>query len=92
VTREEQTERLRERMTNPKKFWKHKDEDWEFAKRRDEFLSIYEKLMRQCDAVPWKVVASDKNWYKEWLISKEVMQVLEEMKPEYPPLVTSMKK
>jgi PPK2 family polyphosphate:nucleotide phosphotransferase len=91
VSQEEQQERLRERMTNPKKFWKHKDEDLENTKRWDEFLDIYSKVISNCDAIPWTVVPSDKNWFKESVISKTVLAALEKIDPKYPELNTSQK-
>ncbi|HEX5002582.1 MAG TPA: PPK2 family polyphosphate kinase [Bacteroidia bacterium] len=91
VSPDEQMERLKERMSNPKKYWKHKDADWEYSKKWNEFMSIYESLFDKCNKIPWTIVPSDKNWYKEYLVGSEVLKALEKMNPQYPPLVTSMK-
>jgi PPK2 family polyphosphate:nucleotide phosphotransferase len=92
VSPEEQKERLKERMTNPKKFWKHKDADWEYAKKWDKFMDIYSTVITKCDNIPWVVVPSDKNWYKEFVIAERVVKALEEIDPSYPPLITEMKR
>ena len=91
VSQEEQKERLTERLTNPKKFWKHKDADWETLKKWDKYMSIYDTLFEKCNAIPWHIIPSDKNWYKEYLIAEKVLEALKDINPKYPPLVTKMK-
>jgi PPK2 family polyphosphate:nucleotide phosphotransferase len=92
VSHDEQQVRLKERMTNPKKFWKHKDEDWENTRHWDDFMEIYSKVINDCDVIPWNIVPADKNWYKENQIAKSVLTALEKIDPKYPPLATEMKK
>ena len=92
VSEDEQKDRLKERMTDPKKFWKHKDSDWETFKKRKAYLEVYDEILEKCDGCKWHVIPSDKNWYKEYLIARVVKEKLEELKPNFPPLVTSMKK
>jgi PPK2 family polyphosphate:nucleotide phosphotransferase len=91
VSKEEQKERLTERMTNPKKFWKHKDSDWENTRQWDQFMEIYETLFEECNDVPWHIIPSDKNWYKEFLVAGKVGDALKKINPEYPSLITKMK-
>ncbi len=90
ISPEEQEERLRERMTDPKKFWKHKDSDWETRKKWDKYLEMYDTILEKCNAVPWNIVPSDKNWYKEYLVADAVHSALLKIKPSYPPLITNM--
>jgi polyphosphate kinase 2 (PPK2 family) len=78
-------------MTNPKKFWKHKDSDWETAKKWDAYMEVYDTIFDKCDTCKWHIIPSDKNWYKEYLMAEVILNALKDMKPEYPPLVTKMK-
>jgi PPK2 family polyphosphate:nucleotide phosphotransferase len=91
ISPEEQEVRLRERMTEPKKFWKHKDSDWDTRKKWKQYLSVYESILNRCNEVPWNVIPSDKNWYKEYLVADKVHEALKKINPEYPPLDTKMK-
>jgi PPK2 family polyphosphate:nucleotide phosphotransferase len=91
VSRKEQEERLKERMTNPKKFWKHKDADWDTRRKWEAYMKIYETLFRKCNVVPWHIIPSDKNWYKEYLVAGVVLDALKKINPKYPPLSTKMK-
>ena len=92
VSKVEQKDRLKERLTNPKKFWKHKDEDWESTKKWDQFMKVYDRVFDKCDDIPWHIIPSDKNWYKEFLVAEKVIDALKRIKPKYPALITTMKK
>jgi PPK2 family polyphosphate:nucleotide phosphotransferase len=87
----EQEKRLRERMTNPKKFWKHRDYDWETRKQWDQYLETYDSIIEKCDTIPWHIIPSDKNWYKEYLVAEKVHEALNKIDPKYPPLVSSIR-
>ncbi|MCR6641448.1 MAG: polyphosphate kinase [Sporocytophaga sp.] len=86
VSKKEQKKRLKERKTNPKKFWKHNDGDWETVKKFDHYLEAYEEIFKQCKAPEWNIIPSDQNWYKEYLVAKKIKETLAEMKLEYPGL------
>ncbi len=91
VSHKEQQERLRERMTNPKKFWKHKDVDWETSKKWDLYMEVYESIFEKCNVSPWHIIPSDKNWYKEYLLAEKVYEALKQIDPKYPDLVTTLR-
>lgn len=92
VSHNEQEERLQERLTNPKKFWKHKDADWETTKKWDKYMQVYERLFETCNVTPWHIIPSDKNWFKEYLMAEKVLDTLIKIDPQYPPLITSFNK
>jgi PPK2 family polyphosphate:nucleotide phosphotransferase len=89
VSKAEQHERLLERKTNPEKFWKHNDGDWETAKKYDKYQEAYSKLFDACNKPEWIIVPADQNWYKEYVISKSIAESLRKLKLEYPKLVTT---
>jgi PPK2 family polyphosphate:nucleotide phosphotransferase len=84
ISRDEQLERLKERKNNPEKFWKHNDEDWRTRRRWDKYMEGYEELMVCCNQPDWIIVPSDQNWYKEYIVSSEVLRVLKKLPLEYP--------
>ncbi len=86
VSKEEQQERLRERMTNPAKMWKYNAKDFEEADRWDEYRRYYEECFKLCDYVPWHIVPSDQNWYKEYYIANELCKLLKSLNMKYPSL------
>lgn len=86
VSKEQQRERLQERVTNPEKHWKHNADDWNKADRYDDMSEIYDDIFTECDRVPWHIIPADQNRYKVNQISKLVLKALEDMKLEWPKL------
>ncbi|MBN8859056.1 MAG: deoxynucleoside kinase [Sphingobacteriales bacterium] len=86
VSPEEQMERLKERTSNPKKMWKYNEKDIEEAKYWDEYMNMYEECFSKCDYIPWHIIPSDQNWYKEYLITKKVYETLKGLNMKYPKL------
>ncbi len=90
VSYEKQEEKLKERMTNPEKFWKHSDGDWETRKHWDKFMGIYENIFERCNEIPWHIIPSDKNWTKLYTVATILRDTLVEMNPELPELETEL--
>jgi PPK2 family polyphosphate:nucleotide phosphotransferase len=90
VSPEEQEERLMERVKEKEKHWKHKDSDWETRKKFPQYLKVYERIFNECNEIPWQIVPSDKNWQKTYMVAKEVLKTLKELKLEWPELQSEM--
>lgn len=86
VSAEEQQERLAERMKDPTKMWKYNKKDFEEAKKRDEYIRVYEECFEYCNRPPWVIVPSDQNWYKEYLIAQTLRDALQGLNMQYPGL------
>jgi PPK2 family polyphosphate:nucleotide phosphotransferase len=86
VSKEEQHRRLTERTHDPRKMWKYNERDFEEAKLWKQYMKYYEDCFEQCSKVPWHIIPSDQNWYKEYLITKEVVSTLKQLKMQYPGL------
>ena len=86
ISKSEQKERLIERKTNPKKFWKHNDEDWDTNHKFGDFMNAYRNIFKNCNNPEWHIIPADQNWYKEYLVAKKVLNTLQRLKLEYPKL------
>ncbi len=86
VSPEEQQERLNERIHDPSKQWKYNEKDFEEAKLWNEYMSAYEDCFERCNDVPWTVVPSDQNWYKEYVVAKQLRDKLVDLKMQFPGL------
>ena len=84
VSQEEQAERLKERAANPQKFWKYKSDDWKTNEKFDEYQKVYQDVLNRCKKPAWTIVPSDQNWYKEYLVVKQIYTTLKAMKLSYP--------
>lgn len=87
VSQKEQLERLEERLSDPRKMWKYNANDIEESKRWPEYMDAYETAFNKCSPeIPWNVIPSDKNWYKEYLIAKKIVETLQALDLKYPEL------
>ena len=90
TSKDEQLERLTERVEIPEKHWKHNDGDWKTREKWDEFRAVYEQIFERCNQPEWHIVPSDRNWEKENYICKTVLEALKNMDLAYPTLDSEM--
>ena len=86
VSQEEQQLRLQERVNEPRKHWKHNQNDFEEAKLWKEHMKVYQDCFNNCNKPEWIITPSDQNWYKEHIIAKSLHQLLTSLKMKYPDL------
>ena len=88
VSKKVQEERLMERIDLREKHWKHKDSDWDTREKFDEYQEVYEKIINNCNAVPWHIVPADTNWQKLYFVADIVLKTLKSLDLEWPELVS----
>jgi len=86
ISPDEQQERLQERMKDPAKQWKYNENDFAEAKLWNEYMDAYEDCFENCGDIPWTIVPSDQNWYKEYVIAKQLRNSLVDLKMQFPGL------
>lgn len=86
ISPEEQHERLMERTEIPSKAWKYNKNDLEERKEWDKYMQMYEDVFEHCNKVPWVIVPSDQNWYKEFVIADTLYRAMKDLKMSYPVL------
>lgn len=86
ISRQEQTERFKERLDTPEKHWKLEESD--FADRRlwPKFQRVYEEVFERTatDYAAWYVVPADHKWYRDVAVAGIVLGALKAMKPKAP--------
>jgi PPK2 family polyphosphate:nucleotide phosphotransferase len=86
ISPEEQQKRLSERIKDPAKMWKYNEKDFEEARLWNTYMQMYEECFANCNDVPWIIVQSDQNWYKEFIIAKNLYDLLKSLNMKYPGL------
>lgn len=84
ISPEEQQERLLERIKDPSKQWKYNENDFMEAKLWNDYMKVYEDAINNCNEIPWTIVPSDQNWYKEYTIAKTVRDTLKNFDMKFP--------
>ena len=86
ISPEEQNARLLERLEDKTKQWKYNEQDLEEAKLWDQYMHAYEDCFNRCNQVPWHIIPSDQNWYKEYLVAQTMLTTLKKLKMRFPGL------
>ena len=86
ISREEQAERLQARLDDPAKRWKFSRGDLAERERWDDYMAAYEEAIERTSVehAPWYVVPADRKWFRNWAVSRIVIESLEAMDPRYP--------
>jgi PPK2 family polyphosphate:nucleotide phosphotransferase len=86
ISKDEQAERLRERVATPEKRWKFNPGDLDDRALWDDYMAAYETMVARCSTAhaPWHVIPADRNWVRNAAIARIVRETLEEMNPQYP--------
>ena len=86
VSREEQTERMRDRLTDPTENWKFRAGDLVDRDLWDEYTKAYRDALRLCSTpwAPWYVVPADDKKARNYYIARTVVDTLEGMGLKYP--------
>lgn len=88
VSKEEQRKRFLDRMELAEKHWKLSIADMKERAQWDEYDEAYEDAINATatEKSPWYVVPADAKWYTRYVVSEILVDILEEMDPQYPPL------
>ncbi|MGA4544386.1 polyphosphate kinase 2 family protein [Uniformispora flossi] len=86
ISYEEQRKRLLERLDNPDKHWKFNPGDIDERAFWPAYQEAYQAVLQKCttDTAPWYVIPADRKWYRNWAISRLLLEHLEEIDPQYP--------
>lgn len=87
ISKDEQRERLQERVDNPRKHWKFNLGDLEERKLWDDYQAAFEDMVDRCNTkhAPWHVVPADRNWYRNLVVAQTIAAKLESLDLKYPP-------
>ncbi|MDP1559056.1 MAG: polyphosphate kinase 2 family protein [Nitrosomonas sp.] len=87
ISKNEQKERLEERIRDPEKRWKFNEGDLEERKLWKNYRDAFEDMMAatSADHAPWYIVPANRKWYRNLVIAERVVNALEGMKLKAPP-------
>jgi PPK2 family polyphosphate:nucleotide phosphotransferase len=86
ISYDEQRSRLIDRLRDPDKNWKFKETDIDERAYWDDYQSAYSIAITRCSTpwAPWYVVPANDKDYRNWAISRLLIEALDEMNPQYP--------
>ena len=86
ISKEEQKDRLLERIEDKTKNWKFSNADINERQYWNDYQKCYQDTIQKTSTVnaPWYVIPSDKKWYARLMISEVIVQTLKSLGLEYP--------
>lgn len=85
LSHNQQKEELQERIDERDKNYKHNPNDWKEREHWDEYMRYYEYAINN-STIPWTIVPVDQRWYRNYIVVKTMVERLEKLTMEYPPL------
>jgi PPK2 family polyphosphate:nucleotide phosphotransferase len=86
ISKEEQAQRLQERLDDPAKRFKFRKADLDERKLWDDYQAAYRDAIVKTTTpdAPWYVIPADRNWYRDWAVLTVLVETLRDMDPQYP--------
>lgn len=86
IGRDEQKERLTERLDRPDKHWKFNPGDIDEREHWDDYQEAYQTVIDKCstDVAPWYVVPADRKWFARLAVMNLLKEHLVELDPQWP--------
>ncbi|OLD06821.1 MAG: hypothetical protein AUI87_01920 [Actinobacteria bacterium 13_1_40CM_3_66_19] len=86
ISYDEQRKRLLDRLKDPTKRWKFNEHDIDERAYWDDYMSAYSIAITRCSTstAPWYVIPADDKAFRNWAVSKILIETLREMDPKYP--------
>ena len=82
ISKDEQKQRLLDRLADPAKHWKFSPGDLKERALWDQYMECYEDMLNKTSTpwAPWWIVPSDKKWARDLLISSVLVNTLKGFK------------
>jgi PPK2 family polyphosphate:nucleotide phosphotransferase len=86
ISRDEQKERLTERLDRPDKHWKYNPGDVDERLLWDDYMAAYQTAFERTSTshAPWHVVPANRKWYARLAVQLLLLEALEDIDPQWP--------
>lgn len=87
ISKDEQKERLTERLERPDKYWKYNPGDVDERAHWDGYMDAYRIAIERTSTsdAPWYVVPADRKWYARLAVQNLLIDALRGLNLEWPP-------
>ena len=86
INPDEQLERFKKRIDNPRKNWKISDADYSERPHWDAYTHAFEDALSKCSTheAPWFVIPANRKWLRNLIIADIVAGAVQDLKMKYP--------
>jgi PPK2 family polyphosphate:nucleotide phosphotransferase len=89
ISKQEQRKRLAKRLSDPMKRWKVAENDFAKHRKWKEYMDAYQDAIVRCSTseAPWYIIPANNKWFRNWLVSRIILETMKQMKIKYPKYV-----
>ena len=86
ISKDEQRQRLQDRVDDPAKRWKFEMGDLDDRKHWSDYQRAFEDMINRTNTAvaPWHIVPGDHKWYRDVAVAEAIVSRLERLNMEYP--------
>jgi PPK2 family polyphosphate:nucleotide phosphotransferase len=86
ISKDEQKQRLQERIEVPEKNWKVNPGDFDERKLWNQYMEAYQDALSRCstERAPWFVIPANKKWLRNLAVSAIIVEALESLDMKFP--------
>lgn len=86
ISKDEQKQRLENRIADPEKNWKFNPGDLKERQLWDDYQDAYEDALNKTstDYAPWYVIPANRKWYRNVVVARIAHETLKYMDPKFP--------
>lgn len=86
ISPEEQLERFKQRLDDPRRQWKISDADYKERALWDDYAKAYEAMLERCstERAPWYLIPSNHKWFRNLAVSRILADTMDELKMKMP--------
>jgi PPK2 family polyphosphate:nucleotide phosphotransferase len=86
ISKDEQKQRLQERLDDPEKHWKFDPADLAAREQWDDYQRAYEDAINatNADHAPWYIVPADSKTHRNLIVANLLLETMEDMKLSWP--------
>ena len=86
ISKDEQKERLQDRLDDGAKTWKFNPGDLVAREKWDDYQRVYQEAINATSSphAPWHIVPADRNWVRDLYVCAVLVETLTSLKMQYP--------
>jgi PPK2 family polyphosphate:nucleotide phosphotransferase len=86
ISKDEQKKRLQDRLDDPTERWKFAIGDLPVREKWHDYQQAYEDALALChtEYAPWHIIPANKKWYRNYIITRVIMDKLESLQLSFP--------
>jgi len=92
ISKEEQLERFKQRLDDPKRNWKISESDYKERELWDDYTKAFEEVFAETSSrhAPWYIIPSNHKWFRNLAVSQIVAATMEDLGMEMPKSVVDL--